>query len=182
MSCTVGEMRMTGISGETGVAEVSREYLHLACHPDTGLFGGICRLASTAPQVSGTVRALRLVLQWCFYRTMANRVGLAVVWKRWMAAWDNDIFQKFYCAYRKTAGMAYFFYWRDKAWGEGTASGGAVIGVNAQASWQQTVAYSKECVENFGIRPLRKGSQKRYLWWTFSIFSTDSSSGNYRIW
>lgn len=143
-------------------AEASREYLHLACHPDTGLSAEYADYDGQ-PHTGHVEQFGRH--DWYYsdaYRTMAN-IGLDWLWFE-KDEWQReiaDIFQKFYCVQQKDCWDGVFLIDGTRL-EEKALHPVAVIAVNAQASLAADGVYSKECVEKFWDTPLRKGSRRYY--------------------
>ena len=162
-------------------AEASREYLHLACHPDTGLSAEYADYDGQ-PHTGHVEQFGRH--DWYYsdaYRTMAN-IGLDWLWFE-KDEWQReiaDIFQKFYCVQQKDCWDGVFLIDGTRL-EEKALHPVAVIAVNAQASLAADGVYSKECVEKFWDTPLRKGSRRYYDNFLY-IFALIALRGNYRIW
>ncbi|MBU3840240.1 MAG: xylanase [Candidatus Ruminococcus intestinipullorum] len=162
-------------------AKASREYLHLACHPDTGLSPEYSEYDGTPH--TGTEEQFGRH-DWYYsdaYRTMAN-IGLDFSWFG-KDPWQKQIarvFQEFYCVRQKDAWDGVFLV-DGTLLEEKALHPTAVIAVNAQASLAAQGAYSRECVDKFWNTPLRKGDRRYYDNFLY-IFAWMALSGNYRIW
>lgn len=158
-------------------AKASREYLHKACHPTTGL-------APEYANYDGTpiTRYNRDRYYSDAYRVPAN-LGLDYAWfaeDEWQRDCADNI-QTFFC---KTAkGKIDRVYQIDGTiLDEKALHPVAIIATNAQASLAaHDTKNSRECVELFWNTPLRKGD-RRYYDNCLYLFALLSLSGNYRIW
>ena len=164
-------------------AAASREYLHKACHPVTGLapeFGeydgsprnfmgrGISRYYSDA------------------YRVPAN-IGLDCLWFN-VDPWqheNNGKLQKFFCETEPE--HDYRVYMIDgTVVDEPALHPVGIIATNAEASIassqsEKYAKYARECVELFWNTPLRTGI-RRYYDNCLYLFAMLALSGRYRIW
>lgn len=162
-------------------AAASRAYLHLACHPETGLspeYGNYDGTPHTEHQEMFGRH------DWYYsdaYRTMAN-IGLDALWFG-KDPWQKEIanvFQRFYCVTQKD-------HWDGVFLTDGTRLSEkalhptAVIAVNAQASLAAEGEYSEECIRKFWNTPLRSGDRRYYDNFLY-LFAFMALSGHYRIW
>lgn len=162
-------------------AAASRQYLHLACHPKTGL-------SAEYADYDGMPHAGHQKWfgrhDWYYsdaYRTIAN-IGLDHVWfgkDPWQVENANRL-QRFYCEDQKD-------HWDGVFLTDGTRLEEkalhpvAIIAVNAQASLAADGPYAKACVEKFWNTPLRTGERRYYDNFLY-MFAVLALSGNYRIW
>lgn len=164
-------------------AKASREYWHLACHPDTGLSAEYADYDGKPHK--GDEKWFGGRHDWYYsdaYRTIAN-IGLDYSWfgkDSWQVEIANKL-QRFYCEDMKDN-------WDGVFEIDGTVVEGvkalhpiAIIAVNAQASLAADGPYSKYCVEKFYNTPLRLGDRRYYDNFLY-MFSLMALSGNYRIW
>lgn len=160
-------------------AKASREYLHKACHPDTGLSAEYAEYDGT-PYTDTKIFGRH---DWYYsdaYRTIAN---IALDWS-WFEAdpWQQEIaakLQRFYCEDMKD-------HWDGVFTIDGTLLEEkalhpiAVIAVNAQASLASNGEYAHYCAQKFWDTPLRLGDRRYYDNFLY-MFAMLALSGNYRI-
>lgn len=162
-------------------AQASREYLHLACHPDTGLSPEYSEYDGT-PHTEHVEQFGRH--DWYYsdaYRTMAN-IGLDSLWFG-KDPWQKEIaqtFQEFYCVKQREHWDGVFLVDGTRL-EEKALHPVAVIAVNAQASLAAEGEFSRECMEKFWNTPLRTGDRRYYDNFLY-MFAFMALSGNYRIW
>lgn len=162
-------------------AQASREYLHLACHPDTGLSPEYSEYDGT-PHTEHVEQFGRH--DWYYsdaYRTMAN-IGLDSLWFG-KDPWQKEIaqtFQEFYCVKQQEHWDGVFLVDGTRL-EEKALHPVAVIAVNAQASLAAEGEFSRECMEKFWNTPLRTGDRRYYDNFLY-MFAFMALSGNYRIW
>lgn len=162
-------------------AQASREYLHLACHPDTGLSPEYSEYDGT-PHTEHVEQFGRH--DWYYsdaYRTMAN-IGLDSLWFG-KDPWQKEIaqtFQEFYCVKQQEHWDGVFLVDGTRL-EEKALHPVAVIAVNAQASLAAEGEFSRECMEKFWNTPLRTGDRRYYDNFLY-LFAFMALSGNYRIW
>ena len=161
-------------------AEASRAYLHLACHPDTGLSAEYAEYDGTPHEGHQEIFGRH---DWYYsdaYRTIAN---IAMDWL-WFGRdpWQQEIagkLQSFYC--EKQSG-----HWDGVFLTDGTLLREralhpvAVIAVNAEASLAAKGENAKECIRRFWETPLRTGERRYYDNFLY-LFAMLALSGNYRI-
>ena len=161
-------------------AEASRAYLHLACHPDTGLSAEYAEYDGTPHEGHQEIFGRH---DWYYsdaYRTIAN---IAMDWL-WFGRdpWQQEIagkLQSFYC--EKQSG-----HWDGVFLTDGTLLTEralhpvAVIAVNAEASLAAKGENAKECIRRFWETPLRTGERRYYDNFLY-LFAMLALSGNYRI-
>lgn len=161
-------------------AAASRNYLHLACHPRTGLSAEYADYDGTPHEGHQEIFGRH---DWYYsdaYRTIAN---MAMDYL-WFAAdpWQVE-----------NANRLQKFYWEEQAehWDGVFLTDGtrlqekalhpvAIIAVNAQASLAADGPYAKACVEKLWNTPLRKGNRRYYDNFLY-LFAMLALSGNYRI-
>ena len=161
-------------------AAESRKYLHLACHPRTGLSAEYADYDGTPHEGHQEIFGRH---DWYYsdaYRTIAN---MAMDYL-WFAAdpWQVE-----------NANRLQKFYWEEQAehWDGVFLTDGtrlqekalhpvAIIAVNAQASLAADGPYAKACVEKLWNTPLRKGNRRYYDNFLY-LFALLALSGNYRI-
>lgn len=161
-------------------AAESRKYLHLACHPRTGLSAEYADYDGTPHEGHQEIFGRH---DWYYsdaYRTIAN---MAMDYL-WFAAdpWQVE-----------NANRLQKFYWEEQAehWDGVFLTDGtrlqekalhpvAIIAVNAQASLAADGPYAKACVEKLWDTPLRKGNRRYYDNFLY-LFAMLALSGNYRI-
>lgn len=162
-------------------AKASRAYLHLACHPDTGLspeYGEYDGRPHTGTE------AIFGRHDWYYsdaYRTMAN-IGLDALWFG-KDPWQKEIadrFQRFYCVEQRDNWDGVFLTDGTRL-EEKALHPVAVIAVNAQASLAADGEWSGECLQRFWNTPLRKGDRRYYDNFLY-LFALLALSGHYRIW
>ena len=163
-------------------AEASREYLHKACHPVTGLCAEYAEFDGTPFNIGKEFWGQRH--DWYYsdsYRTIAN-IGLDYAW----FAKDEE--------QRAIAGRLQNFFKgtlkeedRDGVYEiDGTVLDKkalhpvAIIATNAQASLASDSKYAEEFVRDFWNTPLRTGD-RRYYDNCLYFFAYLALSGNYRI-
>ena len=162
-------------------AQASREYLHLACHPNTGLSPEYSEYDGT-PHTEHVEQFGRH--DWYYsdaYRTMAN-IGLDSMWFG-KDPWQKEIaqtFQEFYCVKQREHWDGVFLVDGTRL-EEKALHPVAVIAVNAQASLAAEGGFSRECMEKFWNTPLRTGDRRYYDNFLY-LFAFMALSGNYRIW
>ncbi len=162
-------------------AQASREYLHLACHPDTGLSPEYSEYDGT-PHTEHVEQFGRH--DWYYsdaYRTMAN-IGLDSLWFG-KDPWQKEIaqtFQEFYCVKQQEHWDGVFLVDGTRL-EEQALHPVAVIAVNAQASLAAKGEFSRACMEKFWNTPLRTGDRRYYDNFLY-MFAFMALSGNYRIW
>lgn len=162
-------------------AQASREYLHLACHPDTGLSPEYSEYDGK-PHTAHVEQFGRH--DWYYsdaYRTMAN-IGLDSLWFG-KDPWQKEIaqtFQEFYCVKQREHWDGVFLVDGTRL-EEKALHPVAVIAVNAQASLAAEGEFSRECMEKFWNTPLRTGDRRYYDNFLY-MFAFMALSGNYRIW
>lgn len=160
-------------------AEASRKYLHLACHPGTGLCAEYAEYDGTPHRGRGFGRH-----DWYYsdaYRTIAN-ISMDHLWFD-KDPWQTEVadkLQRFYCEEQKDHWDGVFLI-DGTLLEEKALHPVAVIAVNAQASLAAQGAYAKECVEKFWNTPLRTGDRRYYDNFLY-MFALMALSGNYRIW
>lgn len=162
-------------------AQASREYLHLACHPNTGLSPEYSEYDGT-PHTEHVEQFGRH--DWYYsdaYRTMAN-IGLDSLWFG-KDPWQKEIaqtFQEFYCVKQQEHWDGVFLVDGTRL-EEKALHPVAVIAVNAQASLAAEGEFSRACMEKFWNTPLRTGDRRYYDNFLY-MFAFMALSGNYRIW
>ena len=161
-------------------AEASRGYLHLACHPKTGLSAEYADYDGK-PHIGHQEIFGRH--DWYYsdaYRTIAN-IGMDHLWFEkdpWQVEIANRL-QNFYCAEQKE-------HWGGVFLTDGTRLEEkalhpvAIVAVNAQASLAADGPYVKECVDRLWDTPLRTGDRRYYDNFLY-MFAMLALSGNYRI-
>lgn len=161
-------------------AEASRGYLHLACHPKTGLSAEYADYDGK-PHIGHQEIFGRH--DWYYsdaYRTIAN-IGMDHLWFEkdpWQVEIANRL-QHFYCAEQKE-------HWDGVFLTDGTRLEEkalhpvAIVAVNAQASLAADGPYVKECVDRLWDTPLRAGDRRYYDNFLY-MFAMLALSGNYRI-
>ena len=164
-----------------GLGDVyKRQYLHLACHPDTGLSAEYAEYDGTPHEGHQEIFGRH---DWYYsdaYRTIAN---IAMDWL-WFGRdpWQQEIagkLQSFYC--EKQSG-----HWDGVFLTDGTLLREralhpvAVIAVNAEASLAAKGENAKECIRRFWETPLRTGERRYYDNFLY-LFAMLALSGNYRI-
>ncbi len=161
-------------------AEASRGYLHLACHPKTGLSAEYADYDGK-PHIGHQEIFGRH--DWYYsdaYRTIAN-IGMDHLWFEkdpWQVEIANRL-QNFYCAEQKE-------HWDGVFLTDGTRLEEkalhpvAIVAVNAQASLAADGPYVKECVDRLWDTPLRTGDRRYYDNFLY-MFAMLALSGNYRI-
>lgn len=162
-------------------AKASREYLHLACHEETGLSAEYADYDGTPHQGHQEWFGRH---DWYYsdaYRTIAN-IGLDYSWfgkDPWQVENANRL-QRFYCEDQKDHWDGVFLIDGTRL-EEKALHPVAIIAVNAQASLAAEGVYAKACVEKFWNTPLRSGDRRYYDNFLY-IFAMLALSGNYRIW
>lgn len=161
-------------------AKRSREYLHLACHPETGLCAEYANYDGTPVRMEGDWGQ-----HWHYYsdayRTIAN-IGLD--WE-WFGAdpWQQEIaakHQKFFC--ETVADRPDRVYQIDgTVEDEPALHPVAMIATNAQASLASNGPWARACVQKFWDTPMRRGD-RRYYDNCLYLFAMLALSGQYRIW
>lgn len=162
-------------------AKASREYLKIACHPETGLAPEYAYYDGTPYDKEQEIFGGRH--DWYYsdsYRVIAN-IGLDYEWfaaDEWNVENNNKV-QKFFCDTHK--GEDFKIYEIDGTVIDQPALHPvAIIATNAQASLAADGPYAKECVERFWNTPLRTG-ERRYYDNCLYLFALLALSGNYRI-
>lgn len=164
-------------------AQASREYLHRACHPVTGLsaeyanYDGSPRI--TPPEQFGGRH------DWFYsdaYRTAAN-IGMDYSWfgvDEWQCE-NADKIQRFFC--ETEGGRTDGVYLIDGTPVENIKAlhPVAIVATNAEASLAARGPYAEECVRKFWNTPLRTGD-RRYYDNCLYFFALLALSGNYRVW
>lgn len=158
-------------------AKASREYLHKACHPVTGLAPEYAHYDGTPVTFDNRDRYYS-----DSYRVAAN-IGLDYAW---FAAdeWQRDCADKIQAFFCETAkGKIDRVYKIDGTiLDEPALHPVAIIATNAQAALAANDTKNlRECVELFWNTPLRKGV-RRYYDNCLYLFALLALSGNYRIW
>ncbi len=161
-------------------ATASREYLHKACHPETGLSAEYANYDGTPVRMEGPWGQ-----HWHYYsdayRTIAN-IGLDYAWFA-KDPWQRECaakLQKFFCETVK--GQDDRVYQIDGTIEDEKALHPvAIIATNAQASLASDGEYADACVKRFWETPMRKGD-RRYYDNCLYMFAMLALSGNYRIW
>lgn len=162
-------------------AKASRDYLHLACHEETGLSAEYADYDGTPHQGHQEWFGRH---DWYYsdaYRTIAN-IGLDYSWfgkDPWQVENANRL-QRFYCEDQKDHWDGVFLIDGTRL-EEKALHPVAIIAVNAQASLAAEGDYAKACVEKFWNTPLRSGDRRYYDNFLY-IFAMLALSGNYRIW
>lgn len=161
-------------------AKVSREYLHKACHPKTGLCAEYAHYDGTPVRMEGEWGN-----HWHYYsdayRTIAN-IGLD--WE-WFGAdpWQQEIaakHQKFFC--ETVADCPDRVYQIDgTVEDEPALHPVAMIATNAQASLASNGPWAKACVQKLWDTPMRTGDRRYYDNFLY-MFAMLALSGNYRMW
>lgn len=158
-------------------ARASRQYLHKACHPVTGLAPEYAHYDGTPITKDNRDRYYSDA-----YRVPAN-IGTDYAW---FAAdeWQRDCADKIQTFFCETArGKIDRVYQIDGTILDETALHPvAIIATNAHASLAaNNTKNSRECVELFWNTPLRKGD-RRYYDNCLYLFALLALSGNYKIW
>lgn len=158
-------------------AEASREYLHKACHPVTGLAPEYAHYDGTPITKDNRDRYYSDA-----YRVPAN-IGTDYAWYA-ADEWQRDCadrIQTFFCETAK--GKIDRVYQIDGTiLDEKALHPVAIIATNAHASLAANdTKNSRECVELFWNTPLRKG-ERRYYDNCLYLFALLALSGNYKIW
>ncbi len=161
-------------------AAASRNYLHLACHPRTGLSAEYADYDGTPHEGHQEIFGRH---DWYYsdaYRTIAN-MAMDYLWfaaDPWQVENANRL-QKFYCEEQAE-------HWDGVFLTDGTRLQEkalhpvAIVAVNAQASLAADGPYAKACVEKLWNTPLRKGNRRYYDNFLY-LFAMLALSGNYRI-
>lgn len=161
-------------------AEASRNYLHLACHPDTGLSAEYADYDGKPHKEHQEVFGRH---DWYYsdaYRTIAN-IGMDHLWFEkdpWQVEIANRL-QRFYCEDQKDNWDGVFLIDGTPV-PEKALHPVAVIAVNAEASLAADGTYAKACVKRFWETPLRTGERRYYDNFLY-LFAMLALSGNYRI-
>ena len=161
-------------------AEASRGYLHLACHPKTGLSAEYADYDGK-PHIGHQEIFGRH--DWYYsdaYRTIAN-IGMDHLWFEkdpWQVEIANRL-QNFYCAEQKEQWDGVFLTDGTRL-EEKALHPVAIVAVNAQASLAADGPYVKECVDRLWDTPLRTGDRRYYDNFLY-MFAMLALSGNYRI-
>ncbi|NLO08943.1 MAG: xylanase [Clostridiales bacterium] len=157
-------------------AKASREYLHLACHPVTGLAPEYAHYDGTPIAKDNRDRYYSDA-----YRVPAN-IGVDYAW---FAAdeWQRDCadrIQTFFCE-TVEGKIDRIYHTCGTIIDERALHPVAIIATNAQASLAANDTKNlRECVDLFWNTPLRKGD-RRYYDNCLYLFALLSLSGNYRI-
>jgi len=165
-------------------AKASREYLHTACHPETGMSAEYAEYDGTAHKPINDYDMFGGRHDWFYsdaYRTMAN-IGLDYAW------FGKDEWQ------REIAGKLQSYFYPNLETGvyqtyevDGTPLEQpalhpiGLLATNAQASLASDFEKSMEFVQKFWDTPLREGG-RRYYDNCLYFFAMMALSGNYRIW
>ena len=161
-------------------AAASRNYLHLACHPRTGLSAEYADYDGTPHEGHQEIFGRH---DWYYsdaYRTIAN-MAMDYLWfaaDPWQVENANRL-QKFYCEEQAE-------HWDGVFLTDGTRLQEkalhpvAIVAVNAQASLAADGPYAKACVEKLWNTSLRKGNRRYYDNFLY-LFAMLALSGNYRI-
>lgn len=164
-------------------AKASREYLHTACHPETGMSAEYAEYDGTPHKPVKDYEMFGGRHDWFYsdsYRTIAN-IALDYVWFG-VDEWQTEItgkMQKFFYDNLKTD--EYFTYEIDGTKLEQKALHPVgLFATCAQASLASDFEKSKEFVEKFYNTPLREGD-RRYYDNCLYLFAFLALSGNYRI-
>ena len=163
-----------------GKAAASREYLHKACHPQTGL-------SAEYADYDGTPHAGHQEIfgkhDWYYsdaYRTIAN-IAMDHLWYD-KDPWQTEIanrLQRFYCEEQREHWDGVFLIDGTRL-EEKALHPVAIVAVNAQASLAADGPHIKECVDRFWNTPLRTGDRRYYDNFLY-LFAMLALSGNYRI-
>ena len=161
-------------------AAASREYLHKACHPQTGL-------SAEYADYDGTPHAGHQEIfgkhDWYYsdaYRTIAN-IAMDHLWYD-KDPWQTEIanrLQRFYCEEQREHWDGVFLIDGTRL-EEKALHPVAIVAVNAQASLAADGPHIKECVDRFWNTPLRTGDRRYYDNFLY-LFAMLALSGNYRI-
>lgn len=161
-------------------AEASRNYLHLACHKDTGLSAEYADYDGKPHKEHQEIFGRH---DWYYsdaYRTIAN-IGMDHLWFEkdpWQVEIANKL-QRFYCEDQKDNWDGVFLIDGTPV-PEKALHPVAIIAVNAEASLAADGAYAKACVKRFWETPLRTGERRYYDNFLY-LFAMLALSGNYRI-
>ena len=161
-------------------AAASREYLHKACHKETGL-------SAEYAEYDGTPHAGHQEIfgrhDWYYsdaYRTIAN-IAMDHLWYD-KDPWQTEIanrLQKFYCEEQREHWDGVFLIDGTRL-EEKALHPVAIVAVNAQAALAADGSHVKECVDHFWNTPLRTGDRRYYDNFLY-LFAMLALSGNYRI-
>lgn len=161
-------------------AAASREYLHKACHKETGL-------SAEYADYDGTPHAGHQEIfgrhDWYYsdaYRTIAN-IAMDHLWYD-KDPWQTEIanrLQKFYCEEQREHWDGVFLIDGTRL-EEKALHPVAIVAVNAQAALAADGSHVKECVDRFWNTPLRTGDRRYYDNFLY-LFAMLALSGNYRI-
>ena len=162
-------------------ARISREYLHKACHPITGLCAEYANYDGTPYRGDDKGNWND---HWHYYsdsyRTISN-IGLDYEWfgvDPWQVACANNL-QRFFC--ETVQGKDDRVYQIDGTIEEEYALHPvAIIATNAQASLAANGPYADACVRRFWETPLRTGN-RRYYDNCLYMFAMLALSGKYQI-
>jgi len=161
--------------------QASRDYLKLACHPETGLNA---EYATYDGKPFDGFNATHGRHDWFYsdaYRTIAN-IGLDYAWfapDQWHVDIANTLLTFFY---EREGGKMDGIYLIDGTPVEGVALHPvALLATNAQAALAADNQYAKEVVQRFWNEPLRQG-ERRYYDNCLYLFAMMALSGKYRIW
>ena len=161
-------------------AEASREYLHLACHPVTGLSAEYADYDGTPHTGHQEIFGRH---DWYYsdaYRTVAN-IAMDYLWfgkDPWQRG-EAERLQRFYCK-EQSAHWDGVFLTDGTLLEERALHPVAVIAVNAQASLAAQGEYAKTCVRKLWETPLRTGERRYYDNFLY-LFAMLALSGRYRI-
>ena len=161
-------------------AAASREYLHKACHPQTGL-------SAEYADYDGTPHAGHQEIfgkhDWYYsdaYRTIAN-IAMDHLWYD-KDPWQTEIanrLQRFYCEEQREHWDGVFLIDGTRL-EEKALHPVANVAVNAQASLAADGPQIKDCVDSIWNSPLRTGDRRYYDNFLY-LFAMLALSGNYRI-
>lgn len=156
-------------------AEASREYLKIACHPDTGLAPEYAHYDGTPNDERGYGHFFS-----DSYRVAAN-VGLDYEWFRadeWQVGEANRI-QRFFAD--KTPDDYRRYTIAGEPFEEKALHPVGLLATNAMASLAATGPNARACVELLWRTPAREGD-RRYYDNCLYLFAMLALSGNFRIW
>ena len=156
-------------------AEASRQYLHLACHPITGLAPEYAYYDGTPNHERGYGHFFSDA-----YRVAAN---LGLDWE-WFAAdpWQREIVGKIQAFFADKKPEDYRRYTiSGEPFEEPALHPVGLLATNAMASLAAYGPQAKACVELFWNTPVRTG-KRRYYDNCLYLFALLALSGNYRIW
>lgn len=172
-------------------ARASRAFLHIACHPHSGLSAEYSYYDGTPYEKGQDIWGKH---DWYYsdaYRTILN-IALDHIWFG-RDAWQEEEGRRF-LSFMCSGDMAHcwdkVFEWDGSVRGEDALHPVAVIATNAAASAlvaetfggaDGISGYARMCIDKFWNTPLRTGS-RRYYDNCLYFFSYLLLSGNYRIW